>query len=289
MHSKTNIKKLTPIFICNNPICSSILGLLIAGPAAADIDETYHLSFGANIASYDSSLSISSADSSLNKAIDLEDDMGYDSQANTGWISGWYRVGDLHRLKLTYTPIERSASVRSSKDISINNTIIKSGAALESDARSDVLDFSYIYSFYKKPQLEMGLSVGIYWLLNDTIIQAAGQIQAEGEDQPAFRSDYFTEEKLLAPMPLIGFSANYEISPPWRLQASLRYLSVQIGDTDGRIFSTEIGTEYYFTDNWGIGASISSFDLTVEAKSIISNTLLNWDHNGIQIYAVFKY
>lgn len=281
MHSK--------IKLTQQLILSCTISILICKPSFADLDELYHVSLGANLTNFNSTLSINSIESTANAEIDLEDDLGYDSHVNTSWISAWYRVGDLHRIKLTYTPIRRSSSLRNSNDIIIDNTIIKSGAAIESDSKADIIDFSYIYSVHKTPQLEMGLSAGIYWLLNDTIILAAGQIQAEGDDQPVYRSDYFTEESLMAPMPLVGFSANYEITSSWRTHASLRYLSVQVGDIDGSIFSAEIGTEYYFNNNWGIGASLTSFDLDVEAKNIITNTALSWDHNGLQIYAVFKY
>ena len=265
------------------------ISLLINKPAIADIDEIYHLSIGSNIARYNSSISINSQDTSAGTIIDFEDDLGFDNKLNAGWISGWYRVGDVHRLKLTYTPVKRSAFITNTKDIIIDNTTIKSGAAIASDTKSEILDFSYIYSFHKSSDLELGFSTGIYWLFNNTKIVAAGEIQAEGDDQAVFRSDYLSEQKLQAPMPLLGLSANYEIIPSWRTHAALRYLSAQIGEYRGDIFVAEIGTEYYFNDNWGIGASFATFDLDVEVKGIIASTELNWDYSSIQLYAVVKY
>jgi len=267
----------------------SLFSLLLSNNAVSDIDETYSLSVGANLSNYNSELSINSLDNSVNKALGFEDDLGYDKQVNAGWISGWYRTGDLHRLRLTYTPISRSSSIQNTKDIIIDNTTIKAGASISSQTRTDIIDFSYIYSFHKTPKLEAGLSAGIYWLLNDTKIFAVGEIQAEGDNQSSFKSDYFTEQKILAPMPLIGLSANYEFSNSWRSHASIRYLSVQIDKINGNIFSAEAGSEYYFNDNWGIGASLAYFDLDIEVNGIISKSTLSWDHSGIQLYAVFKY
>jgi len=272
-------------------ICSQVIisGLFISCPALADIDELYQLSIGASLESYNSDLSVNSNDTSKFKAIDFENDLGYNKRVNAGWISGWYRVGDHHRLRITYTPLKRSATATNKKDIVIDNTTIKAGATIAAETKAEILDLSYIYSFYKSPQIEMGLSAGIYWLFNDTKLLAAGEIQAEGDDQPTFQADFISEQKLQAPMPLIGFSANYEIIPSWRSHAAVRYLSVQINETDGRIFSTEIGTEFYFNKNFGIGASLSAFTLQVNVKGIIANTALGWEHDGIQIYAVFKY
>jgi len=266
-----------------------LAGTLISSNANSDIDETYSVSVGANLANYNSELAINSQDNSVNKAFNFEDDLGYDKKVNAGWISGWYRTGEHHRLRLTYTPISRSSTIQNTKDITIDNTTIKAGAEISSKSRTEILDFSYIYSFHKTANLEAGFSAGIYWLFSDTKIFAAGEIQAEGDDQSSFRSDYFTEEKILAPMPLIGLSANYELSDSWRSHASLRYLSVQIDEIDGNILSAEMGTEHYFNDNWGIGASIAYFDLDIEVNGIIGNSSLSWDHNGIQLYAVFKY
>ena len=280
MHSKT--------FITSRYI-TCVIGLLFSNNVLSDIDEIYSLSVGANLANYSSDLTINSQDNSVNAGFNFEDDMGYDKHVNAGWISGWYRTGELHRLRLTYTPINRSSSIQNTKDIVIDNTTIKAGALIRSQTNTDILDFSYIYSFHKTRKIEAGFSTGIYWFLNDTKIFAAGEIQAEGDDQSSFKSDYFTEESLLAPMPLIGLSVNYEISSSWRSHASVRYLDVQIDEIDGSIFSAEAGSEYYFNDNWGIGASLAYFDLDIKVNGIISNSTLSWDHSGIQLYAVFKY
>lgn len=265
------------------------LSLILIQPAQAAIDEIYRLSIGANLASYNTDLSINSQDFNIDSIIDFEDDLGYDKDVNGSWISGWYRVGDLHRIKLTYTPLNRSSRITNTKDIVINNTTIKAGASVFADTSSDIFDFSYIYSFHKTDQLELGLSAGVYWLSNKTRFLAVGQVQGSGEDQPSFKGDYFSEQKLQAPMPLIGFSADYEIMPSWRVRGAIRYLRVQLNDIDGRIFSAEIGTEYYFSDNLGIGASLASFDLEVEVKNLYSSTALGWSHNGMQIYMIFKY
>ncbi len=252
----------------------------------ADIDELYHLSIGANIENYDSKLSINTNN---NNEYSLENSLGFNKQVNTGWISGWYRVGDKHRIKLTYTPIKRTSNIQSTKDITINETTIKSGSTIDSMSKTDIFDFSYIYSLHKTPQLDWGLTAGIYTLINRTQVLAQGEILSDGQDIPVFKTDYSSEQRLQAPMPLFGMSINYEITPSWRSHAAARYLSLKIGEIDGEILSAEIGTEYYFHKNWGAGLALSSFDLNVNSQSIVANTALGWAHKGVQIYAIFKY
>jgi outer membrane protein W len=271
--------------LCSKALLFVIL-VFISTPSFSDIGERYHLSLGANLEAYNSGLStnINGGDS-----IDFEDILGLDKQVNAGWFSGWYRVGDKHRVKLTYIPIIRKSTIQSDQDIVFNDTTISAGASISTKASTEIVDFSYIYSMHKTKQLEVGLSLGIYSLLNSTKIIAQGEIIADGSDQPTFKADYFSEQKLQAPMPLIGASVDYEFSPDWRIHASIRYLSLQVNEINGRIVTAELGAEYYFSDNWGAGASISSFDLDLKVNSLIANTQFQWEHNGVQIYVIFKY
>jgi len=255
----------------------------------AEMNELYHLSVGTNLERYNTEFSIDSNSQSTGSTIDFEDDLGYDSRISSLWISGWYRVGDLHRIRMTYTPLVRSASATNTKDITINNATIKAGSSFSADTRTDIFDFSYIFSFHKSPHLEMGISAGVYWLSNKTRILAAGEIQTENEDEPSFKSDYFSEQNIQAPMPLIGASAIYQFASDWRAHVAIRYLSVQFDDIDGRIASAEFGTEYYFSENWGAGLSLNYFDLDIQTTGLLSNSTLGWSHNGIQLYAIFKY
>lgn len=268
-------------------LLTSLLLLSFSSPTLADLDELYHLSIGANIEAYNSKLAVNTSNN--DNEYSFEDDLGLNKDVNAKWLSAWYRIGDAHRIKLTYIPIERNSSIQNNKDLSFNDTTIKAGASIASKVSSEIFDFSYIYSLYKKPQMEVGLSGGIYWLSNNTQIIAKGQILADGDNQPISKSDYYSEQKLQAPMPLLGLSVDYEFSPAWRTHASVRYLSLQLGEIDGRILSAEIGGEYYFNKNWGAGVSMSTFDLSINSQGVFANTALGWSHEGVQIYAIFKY
>ncbi len=257
--------------------------------ANADIDELYHLSIGTNLETYNSTISINSNSQSTGGSIDFEDDLGYDNKASTLWLSGWYRVGDAHRIQLTYSPLKRSAQATSKKDIVIDGATIKAGAEFLSTTKTEILDFSYIYSAYQSAEFEVGISAGLYWLFTSSEFLAAGEIQGENEDEPSFRSDYSSEQNIQAPMPLLGLSAIYEITPQWRVHAAVRYLSILLNDVDGKIASSELGAEYYFSKNWGAGLSLNYFDMDINVIRLRADTNFGWSHNGLQIYATFKY
>jgi len=96
--------------------------LFAAAPAQAALDELYRISVGTSSSNFNSELKINSRDGSIDTGIDLESDLGFDSQLSYNWISGWYRVADNHRFSLTYSPIKRSTSWSNQNDVVLSIT-----------------------------------------------------------------------------------------------------------------------------------------------------------------------
>ncbi|MFV2061604.1 MAG: hypothetical protein ACC653_13040 [Gammaproteobacteria bacterium] len=270
-------------------LSSCLLAVMTITPLHAEIDELYKLSIGTSLANFNSKININSVDGSNGNGTDLEDDMGFDSTVNSLWLSGTYRVGDNHRLRLTYLPIRRTAFKLTEKDFNVNNTTIKAGATIAWDSSINIFDFSYIYSVYRKPNLEVGVSFGLYWLSSENKLLTSGNIIVDGDTTPVFKSDYRVKLKFEAPLPLIGVKADYEITPNWRTHGSLRYLDLTIDNITGKIMSADFGTEYYFTRSWGVGTSLAYFSLNVDRSGVVFKNAIEWSHNELLLYGVFKY
>jgi hypothetical protein len=265
------------------------IGFILSSSVHADFDELYKISVGTSLARFNSKIDINSLSGSNDNGIDLEDDLGFDTNVSSLWISGTYRVGDDHRLRMTYLPIRRTAFKLTEKDVVVNNTTIKAGATIAWESNLNIFDFSYIYSVYKKTDLEVGMSFGLYWISSENKVLAAGNIQAEGDATPIFKSDYQVRLKLEAPLPLIGVKVDYEFSPDWRTHAALRFLDLNIDNVNGKILSADLGSEYYFNRNWGVGASLAYFSLSVDRSGVVFKNAFEWSHNEILLYGVFKY
>ena len=266
-----------------------LVSSLLITPASAELNEKYSLSVGYSVTTFDSEVVIRSQDDSINKEIDLEDDLGFSSNVRAGWVRGSYRLADRHQLRLTYTPTRRTASAVSTKDLSIEDAVILAGASIQSNFQSDIFDIDYVYSFYKRPHIELGISGGIYWLYTKTEITASGEIQTGDSDNPELRTDYQTKQTLHAPLPLFGLTGTYEISPRWNIKAGARYLFVSISDIKGEITSLGLATDYLITKHWGVGLSVTTFSLDVEKDGIVFVNSLKWQHEGAQLYIVYEY
>lgn len=262
---------------------------IAVSPARAGFDETYKLTVGGLITDFETSLRINSRDNSIDEKIKLEDDLGFDSTVQSAWIRGFWRMAPRHRLSLLYTRFSRSSEAISTTDIEVDGNIIEAGAFVSSSSKTHLFDIEYTYSFYKRPNIELGISAGLYWMNSVFELAAAGEVIFEGETQPEFRGDYQADQRLIAPLPLIGLTLDYEFNEKWRLNAGARFFDVTISDIDGYIFSSSLGAEYYFTNHVGLGAALAWFDLSVKYNGVVLINTLEYEYAGAQVYLSLKY
>lgn len=266
-----------------------LIACLAAFPASSAFDETYQLTVGGLVTDFETSLRINSRDNSIDDKIDLEEDLGFESTVRSAWIRGYWRMAPRHRLSLLYTRFSRATELITTKDVDVAGNIIQAGAYIGSSARTHLFDIEYMYSFFKRPDIELGVTAGVYWMNTSFELAAAGEIVFEGETEPVFRSDYEASQRLIAPLPLIGLTLGYEINDNWRLKAGARFFDVTISDIDGYIFSSNLGTEYYFTRHFGLGASLAVFNLSVKHNGVVFTNTLAYEYSGLQLYLVYKY
>ncbi len=279
------------MYQANPALRIAVLGFacVAASPARADFDETYRVTIGGLATDFDTELRVNSRDNSIDDKIDLEDDLGFDSLVQTAWIRGYWRMAPRHRLSLLYTRFSRSSDITTAKDIDIGGNVIKAGAYIGSSAKSHVFDIEYMYSFFKRPNIELGVTAGLYWMNTTFELTAAGEVVFEGETEPEFRTDYQANQRLIAPLPLIGLTLGYEFNDRWRLMAGARFFDVTISNIDGYIFSSNLKTEYYFTRHFGLGAALTAFNLSVKHNGVVFINTLSYEYSGLQLYLAYKY
>ena len=279
----------------NRPVHSlaaSALGAflsVLATPAWPVFDERYELSFGGSITDFDTKIRVNSQNNAIDAEIDFEEGLGFDNQVRLGWINGKWRIAERHRLSLVYVPLRRTSLLTATNDLSIDGNVIKSGAFISASAKTHVFDIEYIYSFFKRPNWEIGFSAGIYWMNSLVEVAAAGDIIVEGTDQAEFYADFESNQRLIAPLPLIGLTASYAFNPKWKAHGTARYLDVVISDIDGRILNLNLSTEYYFTRHVGAGVGLTSFDVSVRQNGVVFLNTLTYEYVGLQAYLTLKY
>ncbi|WP_101759521.1 hypothetical protein [Oceanicoccus sp. KOV_DT_Chl] len=264
-------------------ICTSFLS---SNPASASGDETFVIDIGSSLNQFNSDIKVNG--SSRGTKIDLEDDLNFDDETNINVIKVAWRFADKHRLSMQYTPINRDSTAILDEDIEFQDTVIFADGVVTAKSEIDIFDINYTYSFYRSDKFEAGLSTGIYWLSLDFSLEASGLIMNE-EGVVAIQDDYKNKVSAEAPLPLIGISATYQLGRNWDLAANLRYFEASIGDYNGDIYSAQIRTNYYVTNNIGLGLSLASFSLNVAADDPDWDGAFGWDFTALEAYLTMRF
>lgn len=263
----------------------------LAGTGA--FNERFRMSAGSSINTFDSDLQLNSKTRKNNASISLEDDLKYNEDVSINFGRLYWRVADKHRISVEHLPLKRSTNARIDEDIDFEDDTILAGATIDSDFDTYITDINYIYSVYKSPKLEVGISGGIYWMDLDFSIGANGFIEnSSGEVE--FDEDYNNSADFGAPVPLLGVYVDYALTQNWFVGGGARYFTiptVEFGGTeyDGQIISLEIYTEYYVLKHLGLGTAVGYFDLSASAEGGSFRGDVDWGYSGIQAFVALKY
>ncbi len=92
----------------------------------------------------------------------------------------------------------------------------------------------------------------------------AGQIVIDGDpDQTEFRS---RRVDVIAPVPSFGFFINQALTKDLILEIKTSFIDLEIGEHNGRIFSTWASLTWFFSRHVGVGLGLSGSDVAYEKE-----------------------
>ncbi len=267
--------------------------LLVSGLAttamAEDKDPRFTLTLGGSLIDFNAGIQASSKQFGAGTEIDFEDDLGYDDSDSLGRFQFRWDINPRHSLGLTYLPVSRSATRNVLKDLEYEDQTIGAGAFVNSEVKTNIYDIEYHWNFLKRDRHTLGLTAGIHWMDISFDLDAFGEITDKNNNVTVINGSYSTTEDIDAPLPLIGLNYRYDPTDQWRLIAGFRWLDVTIDDYAGDILLANVAAEYYFTRNWGVGTSIGSFDMNVDADTSDLLGSFEWEYSGLAVYLIARF
>ncbi|CAH0991825.1 hypothetical protein SIN8267_01940 [Sinobacterium norvegicum] len=259
--------------------------------AETAFSERFSLSLGASVTTFDSSLDLDAVNSIVDRPIDIEDDLKFDEEINLANFSAYWRFAPRHRILFDYLPADRTSSAKLSNDIYFDGDTISAGADTKANYDTTIYDLSYLYSIYQSEDLEMGAGVGLYWMQIDLSISASGFISSEsqGRGGKAFNANYKNSGDVDVPLPTLNGFVSYRVLPSWYLKGNIQYFDLSLDSFYGHMTSVSLSSEYYFTQYWGLGASISMLDLDIQSDISFFRGDLAWAYQGASLYLTAKY
>jgi hypothetical protein len=245
-------------------------------------DETFTLNLGGIVNQFGTSLQLNSAGAN-GSSINLEN-VGLPKTTSSVYVGGTWRFWSRNRIDILYFGAKRSGDRTVDREITVNGTVIPANSVLTTEAKSQFVLANYRYSFVKTDELELAALLGVYGGEFSYQLSATQALQGGGQS-----SILNTSTSTTVPLPLIGVSLDWYITPRWRVAANAEGIKARIGDIDGSAFVGGINTEYMLVRNLGLGLAYMYSDLDVDVTKNGFNGTLGWKMSSVGAYAHFKF
>ena len=265
------------------------LTLLFLTPVLSHADEwikpgseTLTFGIGVFLQAFDTTLRVDNQSVGAGSDVDLENDLGLTEDQSVFWTNLNWRFADRHRLGVSYFSFTRDATAEALEEIEIGDEIYPVGATLNTDFQANVAPFYYAYSFIKKDKHELAGSIGFHWFEISLDVKGSASVSTVGDADANF---YASAD---APLPLFGIRYDYYVNHRWTASAHGEVFNLDLTDEalnfSGSLYNIRLSTDYWFTNNFGMGAAINWFNLDAEVDDTNWKGAIDYSYFGPQIY-----
>ncbi len=229
-------------------------GLTVAqAPQRELLDGKFEFRIGAQaFTQVSTTIRIDSATFGLGTEFTLEDATNLEENVTVARLDGQYRFTDRHSLTFSYYDIERIGVRTLDIDIDWDGMIFPFGTKVESVFEEKILEASYGYTFFIRPNAYMTATAGLHLISFDMGLRAV-----DGSRERSNSSD--------APLPVFGLRGQYRFTDKWRFVGSLELFSIEAGDYDGTFTDLLLAVEHDTWDRFGFGFGLNSFELDLSS------------------------
>jgi hypothetical protein len=146
----------------------------------------------------------------------------------------------------------------------------------------DIYKLNYAYSFYHNEDIELSAGLGLHMI--KTASGLAGEAYLDGEPVASGRESI----NFLAPLPVIGFQMNYNVTDNVEVIGSIDYFGLNIDNFSGYFTDIKFAAEYAVFDNFGIGGGVN---FTVLDLQVINGykVKISQGVSGVLLYLSYRY
>ncbi|MBU6436835.1 MAG: outer membrane beta-barrel protein [Betaproteobacteria bacterium] len=210
--------------------------------------------------------------------IDGESDLGLSSRKTVGLLQLGARLDDRWRLEFEYFALKRSANqTLLNGNLVFDNATYPVAATLASQFDSSVYRLSGGYSFFRNPQAELGVAVGLH--VTDFKVMLDGAATVNGLQVASARK----EKSKALPLPTVGLYCTYAFAPNWLGAVRADYFSLRHSGYKGTLTNLQADLLYRFTPNFSVGLGYRLDDYRLNANSAAWNGSVQYKFRGPQV------
>jgi len=202
-------------------------------------------------------------------------DLGVDNKFTSGWAYVVWQAPKKWSWGFNYFRSEVDGERVTSSDIEFGDLDIPAGSGVKSKFVTNFYVLNGYYDFYQSPTSAAGVGLGIYGLDLKMDLQAFVGDEAGAESQSA---------SVLAPLPTLSLYYKHAFNDKWAIWANAGYFSANIDNYDGDIVTASISVDYWFNENWGLGAGYNYVDIDLTVDKPVFDQLYNVEWNAAFVY-----
>ena len=198
------------------------------------------------------------------------DKAGVDPKFSSLWAHIIWQAPERWSWGFNYFRSEVDGETLTDSDIMFGDLEIPAGTGVRSEFITNFYVLNGYYDFFQRPGSSAGVGLGIYALEMDI------ELQAVVGGTPGATSE---SADTLAPLPTLSLYYKHAFNDKWAFMADTGYFSANIDDYDGDIFAARVSVDYWFNENWGLGAGYNyvDIDLTVDGNIFDQRYEVQWD------------
>jgi hypothetical protein len=236
----------------------ALLALLLAAPAVAQVPDHPALRdrfyFGAGVF-FPQTTTQAQLDSNrlgVGTNIDFEQSLDMARSKTVPSFFGRWRFGERWRLDAEYFELNRTGERTTDRDIQWGELVIPAGSGVTSQFDFSDLRVSVGYAFFRAPDKELGVGLGLHLASYDVRLSTRTQ-GSDGED-------------VLAPLPVLSIYGQFALTDRWAVGSRLDRFSLSYDKYDGSLTSLGLDLTYQPFRHVGFGAGYRGLFIRMDAE-----------------------
>jgi len=239
------------------------------------LSDTFRVSIGGLYAESTTMARLSSSSGGAGVDVNFEDTLGLEERKWVGEFGAYWRISSRWRVDLDHVRLSRTATRVLAQQINWGDNTFNVGTEVTSGLTITDTRASLGYSFFRRPDKELGLGLGVHTLRYKASIEGASG---------AARS-----ESVTAPLPVLSLYGQFALTDTWALALRSDWLSLEYDKYSGEIRANRIDIVYQPFKHVAFGAGMHFLNLKLDVQNDNSKFQVRSNLQGPAVFVSVSY
>jgi len=250
------------------------------------LNDRFVVSLGGFVVSSKINGSLSGNANTNGENTDFDKRFGTDADQTRLRVEVLWRITPRQHLRFSYFNNAVQGTRAIDQDLAWGDYTFRAGGQVTAEVKFRVYELNYEFAFLRRQNYQIVAVAGIH--LDDLTLKLSGNasLTVDTPMGPVEQAATFTTKSssVPAPLPVVGFRADWAVSPHVYLDASAQVFAVGYQGIDGNWSDLRAGATWMFSDHFGIGLGYDRFVTHVDLSKLSFNGRLNFGYQGLLLY-----